>query len=227
MYAVQVAIDVHRGPRQRDHPRVQLALKVLEVRFKQRRQHWRDLGHHRPVLVERVAQLVVVALQLVLLQHHRHGRLGHCDADAGQQLGLTDQLQDLAVEVDVQLLVGWVADEQRGGDAGFGRLDRLGPRHVPERLKLHHGACDPVVRAHNLLGLLGVHEAAVGLELEHRLLDPAHQLPRPRDGTRHRRHVAHGGRRALLLLVHAAHRLEVEPVVVKDDDQLGVDVVLE
>ena len=54
------------------------------------------------------AQLVVVALELLLLDQDDLRRLGDLDAHAVRALGLADQLKSLHVEVDVELSV-WFA----------------------------------------------------------------------------------------------------------------------
>ena len=99
--------------------------------------------------------------------------------------------------------------------------------YLPQRLELDDRACDPVVRLDDLLRLLGRHEVLVGLEFEHRLLDAPHELPSPHDVARHGGRQSHHGRTGLLLLVEQLHRLEVEAIVVEDDEELGVEVVLE
>ena len=46
MHRVHVAVDVHRGPREREHARLDLALHVLQVRLQQvdgHRHHVLDL----------------------------------------------------------------------------------------------------------------------------------------------------------------------------------------
>eukprot|EP00965_Chrysotila_dentata_P068049 2251091-Pleurochrysis_carterae.AAC.1 len=53
--------------------------------------------------------------RLLVLEERQHnlGRLRNVDAHAHQALGLAQQLQDLAIEVDVQLLRGRVAHDER------------------------------------------------------------------------------------------------------------------
>jgi hypothetical protein len=56
-------------------------------------------------------QLAVVHLELVFLEEDNLGTLRNVNTDAGEALGLTDEGQDLAVEVDIQLVVVGMSDD--------------------------------------------------------------------------------------------------------------------
>lgn len=70
---VQIAVDVHGSPRQRDHARAQLVLEVLQVRHQETLGVGADLVHDAVVLSEHEVQLVVVHLELVFLEQHYLG----------------------------------------------------------------------------------------------------------------------------------------------------------
>ena len=219
-----VRVDVHARPCERDHARPQLELERLQVRLEQARGRRHDPARHALVLGERVLELVVVRLVLVLLQQHHLGGLGDLDADAREALGLADELQDLAVEVDEELARLRVADDERRLQPRLRRIDRLAPRLVPQELERDERARDLVVRLDDLLRLLRREHGRVALELAHRLLDALEQVARPHDVARDGRHVARGRRVVLELLVRLLHARELEPVVVEDDHELGVEV---
>lgn len=65
--AVEVAINVHGGPCEDEHTRRHLALHVLQVGPQQRLEHRLHLHHNRLVLLDHLAQLAKVVLELLLL----------------------------------------------------------------------------------------------------------------------------------------------------------------
>mmetsp|Transcript_32173 Transcript_32173/g.96037 ORF Transcript_32173/g.96037 Transcript_32173/m.96037 type:complete len:696 (-) Transcript_32173:372-2459(-) len=224
---VQVRLDVHRGPCEAEHARLDDALQLGEVRLEQRLGDGHDALHHALVLRDRVREEIEVELKLFLLRQHHLGALRHLLPHPHQALGFAQQLQDLAVKVDVQASGVRVPHQERRLQARLGRLDALGPRQVPKRLEFDDGAGNLVVHLDELLRLLGGHQRGVLLELLHRPLDATHQLAGPHHVARDGRRVAHRRRRHLLLLVQALHCLEVNAVVLKDDQELGLEIVLE
>mmetsp|Transcript_37397 Transcript_37397/g.96687 ORF Transcript_37397/g.96687 Transcript_37397/m.96687 type:complete len:548 (+) Transcript_37397:9344-10987(+) len=223
---LEVGLDVHGSPRQRDHAGPHLELEVLDVGLQQvRDDRLHELGDS-PVLLQEVRQLVVVGLELLLLQQHHLGGLGHLDAaHAVHAPRLADQLQDLGVEVDVEAhAVVRVLDEQRRLQPGLHRLDGVDPGLVPEGLELDEGLGHLVVHADELLGILAGQDGGVALELAHGPLDALVQVPRPRDVPGDRRQVPHERRRSLALLVLILDLVELKAVVVEDHRELGLEV---
>ncbi len=109
-----VRVDVHGCPGERCHAGSQLELHVIEMRAKQHGRYRDDVGDDAVILRQRVLEVVVVGLELVLLQQHDPRAFGNLDAHPVQRFGLSDQLQDFLVEVHVELVVLWVPDNQRG-----------------------------------------------------------------------------------------------------------------
>jgi hypothetical protein len=70
-----------------------------------------DLVHNAVVFAQDEVQLRVVVLELLFLEKDNLGRLWNVDSNSGQALGLTDQGQDLRVEVDVETVVVWMSDD--------------------------------------------------------------------------------------------------------------------
>mmetsp|Transcript_2860 Transcript_2860/g.7980 ORF Transcript_2860/g.7980 Transcript_2860/m.7980 type:complete len:422 (+) Transcript_2860:3481-4746(+) len=223
---LEVGLDVHGGPRERDHAGPHLELEVLDVRLQ-------EVGHDglhelrdAPVLLEEVGQLVVVGLELLLLEQHHLGGLRHLDAaHAVHAPRLADQLQDLGVEVDVEALaVVRVLDQERRLQPGLHGLDGVDPGLVPERLELDQRLRHLVVHANELLGVLAGQDRRVALELPHGALDALVEVARPGDVPGHRRQVAHQRRGGLALLVLVLDLVELQPVVVEDHRELRLQV---
>jgi hypothetical protein len=70
-----------------------------------------DLVDNSVVLSQDEVQLAVVHLELVFLEEDNLGTLRNVNTDAGEALSLTDEGQDLAVEVDIQLVVVGMSDD--------------------------------------------------------------------------------------------------------------------
>ena len=73
--AVQVPVDVHRRPRQDEHPGLHLALEVVHMGLHEGAGDLGDGLHHLLVLTHGVGELVEVVLELLLLQEHHLGRV--------------------------------------------------------------------------------------------------------------------------------------------------------
>ena len=131
---VDVWVDVERRPRQGRHAGTELPLHVLEVRAQHHRRDGDDLADDAVVLLQGPVELPEEVLELLLLQkrdlcsgfrfsqayrslnRRAHnvsrtltGALGNLDAHAIEALGLADQLEYVAVEVHVELVVVGVA----------------------------------------------------------------------------------------------------------------------
>jgi hypothetical protein len=91
VHAVQEAVDVHAGPRQDDHPWLDLAVQILEVRSDDGLAHGRHQREHSLVLLEREGEFIQVALELVLLEEHHARAFRYVDAHALQKLGFAGQ----------------------------------------------------------------------------------------------------------------------------------------
>jgi hypothetical protein len=70
-------------------------------------------------------------LELLFLEEHDLGRLWNVDSDSGEALGLTDEGEDLRVEVDVQTVVVWMSDDEGSLETGLGLLNLKGPLLPP------------------------------------------------------------------------------------------------
>eukprot|EP00962_Isochrysis_galbana_P033477 scaffold11206_cov117-Isochrysis_galbana.AAC.18 len=224
---VQVCLDVHRRPSEVEHARLNDALELSDVGLEERLDNGQDARHYALVFGNGVREQVVVQLELVLLGQDHARALRDLLAHAHQTLGLAQELQNLAVEVDVEAVGRRVPYDERRLQTRLGRLDALGPREMPERLKFDDRPRNLVVHFDVLLRLLGRHEHCVFLELLHRLLDAAHELARPHHVACYRRRITHGRWRSLLLLVQPLHSLEVGRIVGEDDHELGLEVVLQ
>mmetsp|Transcript_3914 Transcript_3914/g.13590 ORF Transcript_3914/g.13590 Transcript_3914/m.13590 type:complete len:213 (+) Transcript_3914:4155-4793(+) len=207
VHAVEVAIYVHRRPRQDVHPRVQLLLDVVEVRLHQRFHHRDDQVHDAVVLFERVRQLVVVLLEFLLLEQHHLRRLRHLYPHALQIPRLAHELYDLLVEVHEKVPGLRVLHDERRLKPSLAALDRFHPRLKPERLERDQRLGDGVIRLHGAFAVLHLHDRLVRRELSHGLFDPPQELPGPHDVARDRRRVPRERRRVLGLFVNLLHRV--------------------
>ena len=224
VHVLLVGVDVHARPGQRDHARPQAVLHVVQRGPHERGRDRDDLGRDARVLAQREAEVVEVALELVLLQQHDARALRDGHAHAVEALGLADELQDLGVEVHVEAAVLRVPDDERRLQARLGRLDGLDPRVVPEVLVRHERARDAVVHLDDALAVLGREDGRVGLEAAHGRLNALQQVAAPRDVAGHGRQVARLGRVLLVLLVHGLHELELVAEGGEDDGHLVVEV---
>jgi hypothetical protein len=104
-----------------------------------------DLVNNAVVLTEDEVKLRVVVLELLFLEEHDLGRLWNVDSNSGQALGLTDEGQDLRVEVDVETVVVWMSDDQGSLETSLCLLDLKGPLLPPQVLVREQGVTNLVV----------------------------------------------------------------------------------
>ena len=98
-----------------------------------------------------MVQVLIIRLELALLKQDDLSRLGDFDAYTVQALGFTDQLQDLGVELDVQGLVLWVSNDERGLEPCLGLVNGVDSNMVPKVFEGHQGPRHLVVRYNNSL----------------------------------------------------------------------------
>lgn len=146
----QVAVDVHGGPGEGNHTWSQFVLKILKMWNKQTLGVWSDLVDDPVVLSENELKLVVVHLELVLLEKNDLCALWDLNADSGQALGLSDEGENLRVEVDIELVVLWMSDYEGGLKASLGLLYLGSPFLSPEVLEGEEGVTDSVVHLYVL-----------------------------------------------------------------------------
>ena len=225
--AFEVHVDVGGRPSQVGHARCDDHLELGEVSLEERAGHGRDLVVQVNVHVDGVGELVVVGLELVLLRQHDARGLGHFHVHPHHELGLADELTDLAVKVDEKLAGVGVAHQERRAKANLAVLDTLDPSLVPKSLVGHERGGDPVVQFNHPFGLLHRHDALHAGEVPHGTLDPAEKLPGPENVTRNRRRVPGQRRRVLLLLVKLLDALKIIRVVPEYLDVLVVQIILQ
>ena len=148
---MKVAINVHGGPGQGDHAGAELVLKILQVRHEQALGVRPDLVDNSVVLSQDEVQLAVVHLELVFLEEDNLGTLRNVNTDAGEALSLTNEGQDLAVEVDIQLVVVGMSDDESGLESSLGLLNLMSPLLSPEVLEGEQGVAGLIVHLHELL----------------------------------------------------------------------------
>mmetsp|Transcript_26221 Transcript_26221/g.66047 ORF Transcript_26221/g.66047 Transcript_26221/m.66047 type:complete len:412 (+) Transcript_26221:7324-8559(+) len=221
---IDVVGDVHAGPGEGHASGPQLELQIVQVRLQQIGGDGFYRLHDAAVLPEDEGKLVVVPLELTLLQQHHLRGLRNLDVHAREALGLADQLEDLPVEVHVQFAVVRVAHDQSGAQTGLRLLDGVHPRLVPEGLELDQSFRHLVVHADNFFRVLAGQDGRAALELLHGTLDAAQQVTGPRDVSRDGGEVPHQGGRRFVLLVLVLDGGELQPVVVENDRELGLQV---
>ena len=96
-------------------------------------------------------KLAIVHLELVFLEENDLGTLRNVNTDAGEALGLTDEGQDLAVEVHIQLVVVRMSDDESGLKSSLGLLNLMSPLLSPEVLEGEQGVAGLVVHLNELL----------------------------------------------------------------------------
>ena len=221
---LQVSIDVHRGPGQNIHPRLDLLLQDINVGLEQWVGYVSDQADDPGVLLDGVRQLAVVVLELLLLEQDDPGIVGDLEPEPLQVLGLLDQQEELLVKVDKEILRLWVLDQEGGLQASLGVLDGALPGVMPERLEFDESPRDPVIGPDDPLALLAGHDPLVLREVLHGLLDPLQELPGPHDASGDGGCVPHQRRRGLLLLVDLLDGVQVCAVVLEDQHVLLVQV---
>ena len=140
-----------------------------------------NLVHNSVILSEDKLQLVVVHLELLLLEQDNLGGLRDVDSDSGDALGLSDEGQDLLVEVHVELVVLGMSDDQGGLETGLSVLYLLDPLFSPQVLEGEESVTDLVVVLEGFLRLLLL-DQVLG-ELLDGAGDSEEQMSGPGDGS--------------------------------------------
>jgi hypothetical protein len=112
MHVVEEALDVHGGPCKRADTGSQPTLQVINMWGKQRTSIRPDFVDNSYALTNNILELVVVVFELVLLQQYNLSRLRNLDANTCKTLGLSDESEDLTVEVDIQFKILVMTDEE-------------------------------------------------------------------------------------------------------------------
>lgn len=84
-------------------------------------------------------------LELLFLKKDDLGRLWNIDSNSGQALSLTNEGEDLRVEVDIETVVVWVTNDKSSLETSLCFLDLEGPLLPPEVLVGEQGVANLVV----------------------------------------------------------------------------------
>jgi len=181
VHVSQVTVDVHRSPGEGDHTRAQLVLEIFKVRHQKRLRVGSNFGNNAIIFAQNELELVIVLLELLLLQEHNLGTFGDLDTNARKAFGFTDKSHDFLVEVDLQFVVGWLADDQSGQKTDLGLFDLHDPSLSPFVLVVEQVVRQIVVILNNLrlLAVLGF-EQVTG-EVLHRDGRAVEEMARPGD----------------------------------------------
>jgi len=179
----KVTINVHGGPGKGDHTGAELVLKILQVGHQEGLGVGADLVHDSVVLAQHEVKLRVVVLELLLLQEDNLGRLGNVDSNTGEALSLTDESENLGVEVHVQTIVVGVTNDEGGLEASLCLLDFEGPLLPPQVLVREERVANLVVLFDGALVVLLLGE--LWGELFHGHGDAVEEVTGPGDGAGH------------------------------------------
>jgi hypothetical protein len=135
MNVMKISIDIHGGPGKGNHTWSQLVLKILKMWHKKRFGVWSDLVDNSVILTEHKLELIVVHFEFVFLKENNFGAFWDLNANSRQALGLSNESENLRVEVDIELIVLWVTDYECGLKTSLGFLNFLSPFLSPEVLE--------------------------------------------------------------------------------------------
>jgi hypothetical protein len=96
---------------------------------------WSDLVDNSVILTEHKMELIVVHFEFVFLKENNFGAFWDLNANSRQALGLSNESENLRVEVDIELIVLWVTDYECGLKTSLGFLNFLSPFLSPEVLE--------------------------------------------------------------------------------------------
>ena len=88
------------------------------------------LGHDSLVFFQDVKKFVVVHFELFFLEKDNSGTFWDGNTLSVETFGLSDELHDVDIEVDIEFLLGFVSDDQSGLEGGFGSFDFLHPKII-------------------------------------------------------------------------------------------------
>jgi hypothetical protein len=98
-------------PCQRDHPGLDLPLEIVQVRPQHRPHDGNHLLADALDLALRKHEAIVKGLELLILQEHHARLLRDRHGHSLQAAALSDELQDLSVEVYAELARLWMPDD--------------------------------------------------------------------------------------------------------------------
>ena len=177
------------------------------------------------VFSEHKLKLVVIHLEFVLLEEYNFGGLRNVNSDSGQALRFSDQGQNLAVEVHVQLVVVGVSDDERRLQPRLRLFDLVRPLLAPQVLERKQDVADLVVHFDELLRV-PLLDQVLG-ELLHGAGNSVEQVSAPGDRPGDGGQVSDDGRVVAVLLVLVLDFVDLLAVVVEEDGVLALERVLE
>lgn len=133
-----------------------------------------DLVDNSVVFSEDKVKFTVVHFELIFLQENDLSTLRNVNTDSGQAFCLTDQSQNLTVEVDIEFIVVRMPDNESGLKSSLCLLNLMSPLLAPEVLEREESVAGLVVHLHKLFGLLLLNERR--RELLHRSRDPMEEM---------------------------------------------------
>mmetsp|Transcript_40210 Transcript_40210/g.45990 ORF Transcript_40210/g.45990 Transcript_40210/m.45990 type:complete len:334 (-) Transcript_40210:699-1700(-) len=223
---MQVAIDVHGSPSQGDHTGSQLVLQIFQMGRQQRLSDGSDLVVDTIILLEDVQQLVIVHLELLFLQEDNLGTFWDFNSSQSiQALGLTNELHDFHVKVDIQLSVLGMSNNQSGLKTGLGFLDLVTPSLQEQVLESCQRDGDLVVRTNESSGI--VLRGNDVREVLHRSRHLLQQMSGPLNITSHRWHISLNGRVLILAGVFVLNRLNLISILLENQRVLVGQIILQ
>ena len=150
------------------------------------------------------------------MEEHDLGRLRNVNPDTSKAFSFTDESQDLAVKVDIQLQVLEVPDEQGGLETGLGPVNFFLPLLPPHILIREKGVSKSVMVLNMLADVRRALSNEVLRELLHRHGYPVEKVARPGDSTGHGRQVTHNWWTLLVTLVVVLDLLDFSAILGKE-----------
>lgn len=222
---LQIGIDVHGGPGESDHSGSEFEFEVLDVGVEEELHDGLHFSDDSLVFFEHIEEFIVVGLEFFLLEKDDSSAFGDFDTHSVHGLGLSDQLHDFEVEVDIKLVVFLVSHDEGRLEGGLGLLDFVAPvlvvPHLIDGELLSQGVVGTVV----FLDLRGVDD--VLREHVDGAGDLLEQVSGPDDLSSFGRHVTDDGGVRLLIGEYSLDVIKLSGVIVQDGVVLGGEVVLQ
>ena len=152
---------------------------------------WSDLVDNPVVLSKDELKFIVVSLELLFLEQYNLCALWNLNANTRKALRLTNEGQDLCIEVDVQLVIVGMSDDQSREQACFGLLNFHNPSLPPFIFEVEQSVSDAVMMGnllHWFLRLFGSQQLFG--EVLHGYRCSVEEMARPGDGAGDGRQVA-------------------------------------
>jgi hypothetical protein len=106
---------------------------------------WSDLIDNSVIFSQNKLKLIVVHLKFILLKKYNFGTLGNINSDSGKAFSLSNEGEDLGIEIDIELIILRVPDYESGLKTSFSLLDFMSPFLSPEVLKGEQGITNLVI----------------------------------------------------------------------------------